>query len=278
MANVLDSSAGKLTRKVASTKKSSSSGRTGVSGGGRIGGGPTSPIRYTAPVKSRSYGSIRDGGPGAAGIGQPGRSASTASQGSQTGSNSLGNYSGISGGGGIGGTGGTSSFGGAPAGVAATPAVPDVSIPTKDNWLAGDTIFGGEQTALQSALKQMYADLDLQKSNYGTDFAQNMGDLGWDEASKSWDKNDKLTSYGSSYNNQLEDFASRGMFDSSAYAQSLNDLNRGFDDQRSSMLTGRDTFNKGNDLQRSGAGDQTKAAVDQARIESIMRRAAQYGL
>lgn len=254
----------RTTSKVGST---SSSGRTGVSGGGRIGGGPTSPIRYTAPVKSRYSAPVKSRS-----------TAATASQGSQTGVNSQGNYSGISGGGGIGGTGGTSSFGGAPAGIAATPTVPDVNIPTEANWLTGDTIFGGEQAALQSALKQMYADLDLQKSNYGTDFSQNMGDLGWDDKSKSWDKKDRLTSYGSSYNNQLEDFASRGMFDSSAYAQSLGDLNRGFDDQRSSMITGRDTFNKGNDLQRSGAGDQTKAAVDQARIESIMRRAAQYGL
>lgn len=221
---------------------------------------------------------------------KPQRTAATASQGSSLGQNSLGSYSGIA---------PTSSFGGgstlaanAP-GAVETKTEPDVEIPTVEEFLGSDKIYNQEQASLLSALKSLAARYGSfqgddgfagkgtwtpgsEQKQYQQDYERNLRDLGWTDGG--WNADDRLTSYGSSFNNQLEDYAARGMLDSSAYAQALTDLNRGFQDQYNTMNTARNNFI--DDLQSNwlDAFRENQNANQRARIDAINRRRAQYGI
>lgn len=200
-------------------------------------------------------------------------SASTASQGSALGQTSTGSYSGL-----------------------APEPEPEPKPPSKKEYLANDSIYTQEQAALEAALKKLRAKYgsfaggqgnvetnegwtpgSLQ-NEYVEDFQNNLQDLGWMFDSNSWNQRDPLTSYGSAYENQLNDFAARGMLSSSAYQQALSNLNRGFNDQRSNMIQSKQDYI--NDLQQqwNSAFAENQQELAKAKTLALQRRANEFGL
>lgn len=174
------------------------------------------------------------------------------------------NYStGWSGGGGFGGGGG---------------AAPVISAPSEEDYLAGDSGYQTQLSALTGALQRYLADSDFQRKTYQTDYERSLKDLGYDEGTKAWNWNDRLTASGRGYQNQLDDFGSRGMLQSSGYADAFAELQRMLGQQYDGMSQARTTFNTDLDNQVANYKAENTASQQAARAEAIARRAAQYGL
>lgn len=179
--------------------------------------------------------------------------------------------------------GGDTGTSGAPATVTETPVVEPPKPPTEDEYLKTDGVYTSQQGALQSILDALKADTTAQGSEYDTSYAKNLKDLGWIEPKSAgeqgqWNTSDLLTAYGSSFKGNKDDFAARGLYDSSGYDLSNQNLNRSFNDQRTGMDTARKTFK--DDLQRQvGAGEGEYAAnLGRARADAIERYKALYNL
>lgn len=157
-------------------------------------------------------------------------------------------------------------------------AAPVVSDPSEEDYLAGDSGYQTQLSALTGALKRYLADADFQRNTYQTDYNQSLRDLGYDEGAKSWNWNDKLTASGRGYQNQLDDFASRGMLQSQGYADAFQELQRMLGQQYDSMSQARTTFNTDLDNQIANYKAENTSSQQAARAEAIARRAAQYGL
>lgn len=155
---------------------------------------------------------------------------------------------------------------------------PAVSAPSEEDYLSGDSGFQTQQSALQGALQRFLADSDFQRSNYSTDYNKSLRDLGYDEGSKQWNWNDKLTASGRGYQNQLDDYASRGMLQSQGYADAYNELQRMLGQQYDALSGAKTTFMNDMDNQVANFKGENTANMQAARAEALQRRAAQYGL
>lgn len=180
----------------------------------------------------------------------------------------------VGGGGGGGGGGGMSyDLGGG----GSAPA-PVVAPPSEEDYLAGDSGFQAQSSALQSALQRYLADSDYQKTSYDKDYGKSLTDLGYDEGTKQWNWNDNLTAAGRGYNNQLNDFGSRGMLQSSGYGDAFSELQRLLGQQYTGLADAKTGFMT--DMQNQLANYQGENTANQqsARAEALQRRAAQYSL
>lgn len=156
--------------------------------------------------------------------------------------------------------------------------------PTEQDYLAGDSTYQATIAALAKQLQNFNADIASQRGNRELDYKKSLKDLGYvapDPNSRSagpqWNWNDTLTASGRANQNQLNDFAARGMLQSSGYADSFQDLTRSLTDQYTGIDQANTQFNTDLDRQTARAKDENTAASQAARAEAIMRRAAQYG-
>jgi len=183
-----------------------------------------------------------------------------------------------SGGGGSYGGGGYSSY----AASAPAPAV------DPDAWLnaGGDQAYQAQMSALQKALSDYQADNTHQKDQYTTDFTKSLGQLGWtpgtvnpdDVNAGAWNFQDQNTASGKAYQNQLNDFASRGLLQSSLYGQANNDLLRSLTDQLSGLETSKTNFMTNLAQQLSAYQNQNTASQQQAKADALARYSAQFGV
>ena len=157
-------------------------------------------------------------------------------------------------------------------------AAPMVSAPSEEDYLAGDSGFQTQQSALQAALQRFLADTEFQKTNYNADYGRSLKDLGYDEGQKSWNWNDKLTASGRGYQNQLDDFGNRGMLQSSGYADAFNELQRMLNQQYEGVSNAKNTWMKDLENQTANYKAENTANSQAARAEALQRRAAQFGL
>lgn len=153
-----------------------------------------------------------------------------------------------------------------------------VTAPSDEDYLAGDSGYQTQLSALQGALQRFLADSDFQRNTYNTDYGKSLRELGYDEGTKAWNWNDKLTASGRGYQNQLDDFAGRNMLQSSAYADAFGELQRMLGQQYDSMSTAKGTFMTDLDNQIANYRAESTANQQAARAEALARRAAQYGL
>lgn len=164
------------------------------------------------------------------------------------------------------------------------PAAPAAPKPISEtDWLKGDSAYQAMLTALASQLGNFNTDIASQRDNYIQNFDQSVKDLGYlapgaDGGAASWNWQDPLTASGRAYTNLTNDFAARGMLQSSGFADSQNDLTRSLQDQYDQLNTGRQQFETGLTNQQAAYQNQNTSAQQQARAESIARRAAKYGL
>jgi hypothetical protein len=172
---------------------------------------------------------------------------------------------------------------------AAAPAAP--AAPSEADYLAGDSAYQAQLAALTKALSDYQADQTNQRSQYDTQYNQGLASLGYqapgagpdgvtgtEDDPGPWNFQDLNSSAGRSYDNQLNDFASRGELQSSGYAQALDNLTRSLDTQKGSMDTARQGF--GDNLTSALAQQQNQNTLSsqQARADAIARRAQQYAL
>lgn len=181
------------------------------------------------------------------------------------------NSDGSVGGGSYGGGGGGSYGGG---GVAA----PAVTAPSEEDYLAGDSGYTTQLSALQGALQRYIADSDFQRKNYETDYGKSLRDLGYDEGKKAWNWTDQLTASGRGYQNQLNDFGARGMLQSSGYADAFNELQRMLGQQYDSLSGAKTNYMTDLDNQLANYKGENTSSQQAARAEALARRAAQYGV
>ena len=164
------------------------------------------------------------------------------------------------------------------------PAPSAPAAPTEQDYLAGDSTYQATIAALAKQLQNFNADISSQRGNRKLDYDKSLKDLGYVApdpnargAGPSWNWNDTLTASGRANQNQLNDFAARGMLQSSGYADSLQDLTRSLTDQYTGIDQANTQFNTDLDRQTARAKDENTSASQAARAEAIMRRAAQYG-
>ncbi len=150
--------------------------------------------------------------------------------------------------------------------------------PSQDEWLAQDSQFIDEKSAAEQDYQNLLAKLAQQKTDYELDNKNTLRNLGWQSDNNSWNMNDRLTGYGNAYQNQLNDFASRGLMDSSLYGEAQNDLNRGFNQQRDDLATALQNFNAGQATDRASAQTSRDQAQAAAQRQALLRYAAQYSL
>lgn len=172
---------------------------------------------------------------------------------------------------------GGSAGGGGGAGAMGAPA-PTVTAPSEEDYLAGDSGFQTQLSALQGALQRYLADSDFQRTNYTTDYNRSLRDLGYDEGTKAWNWNDPLTASGRGYQNQVNDFASRGMLQSQGYADAYQELQRMLGQQYDSLSGAKNTFMTDMDNQVANFKGENTSNQQAARAEALQRRAAQYML
>ena len=176
------------------------------------------------------------------------------------------------------------SYSSSPSGGYAAPAPAAPAIPTEANYLAGDATYQATLAALKKQLQNFTTDINTQRSNRKLDYDKSLKDLGYVApdpnargAGPSWNWEDTLTASGRANQNQLNDFAARGMLQSSGYADSFQDLTRSLMDQYTGIDQSNTQFNTDLDRQLTRAKDENTSASQAARAQAIMRRAAQYG-
>lgn len=249
----------------------------------RIDGGGAGRVKGNSPKPSRTQSSTPKGGGTASNAGQTASAPSSQplTFGPRGAGPALppypqlltqqGSSGGSGGGGGYGGSGIMDLGGGGGGGMA-----PSVSAPTEEDYLAGDAGYQTQLSALQGALQRFLADSDFQRSNYNTDYGKSLRDLGYDEDTKQWNWNDRLTASGRGYQNQLDDFASRNMLQSQGYADAYQELLRMLNQQYDSMAGARNTFMTDLDNQTANYKAENLANQQAARAEALQRRASQF--
>lgn len=171
-------------------------------------------------------------------------------------------------------SGGGSYGGGGAAPMAMAAAAPAMS---ETDWLGQDSVFQAAQAAYKNAFDLLAADVDSRRDTYDIDYNNSLRDLGWNtQGNEQWNWEDPLTASGRAHSNQLNDYASRGMLQGSAYADALENLIRSLNQQRDTMGSARDTFLSGLERERA-AGQKTRDDnIRQAEVSALERFRNQF--
>lgn len=190
------------------------------------------------------------------------------------------------------GGGGTASSYVAPA-TATAPAAP--ATPDFNSWLGQDAQYTAQMAALQKALSDYNASENAQQSQYDQQAANSLKDLGFTlgagqsltglagqtgdlKSLGSWNLDDQNTASGRAYQNQLNDFASRGLLQSTGYAQKLSDLLNSLGSQASQLGLGQQNFDNGIKQAIQSYGTNNTSQQQQAAADALSRYAAQFGV
>jgi hypothetical protein len=223
------------------------------------------------------------GGAGAAGGGTAGKTALRTS--GAIGGANLGRRSSAPVGGGVGGFSG----GGAGSAVASsTGAVGTAAPPSDDDWWNQDAAYQAQLGGIESNKQSALANLLQQRQNYDTDLGSTLKNLGrkgsdinqWEGGGGlgEWDPTNMQGAYGQGLFNLQNDFSSRGLADSSFYNTALGDFNNDMNNQFNNLVQARGAFGRARGQDEFDANAAYTNALNQARAESIARRAAQYGV
>lgn len=168
---------------------------------------------------------------------------------------------------------------------------PDLGAINDTDYLAGDAQYQAQLAALMKALQDTETDFGAQRGRYETSFGESMRGLGWtpevaddpntpeiETAPGAWNMTDQNTASGRALTNQQNDFASRGMLQSSLFGRANDDLMRSLNDQLGGMQTGRTSFLDDLARQQSAYKTDNLSQQQQARAEALARRAAGLSL
>lgn len=173
---------------------------------------------------------------------------------------------------------------------------------TDEDYLGADAMFQAQKNALQTALDAYLADSAAQRQTYNTNYGESLRKLGftgdkgaldkakWDATDQrfeidnapvegfGWNETDNLTASGRGFENALNDFASRGMLQSSAYGRARNDLMRNLNEQLASTAGAKQTAMGEFDRNEAAKKQEKQMSEAQAAQETLARVKAAYGI
>lgn len=161
-----------------------------------------------------------------------------------------------------------------PAGAAA--GAPPVHIPTDEEWLAGDSAYADQVASTQRSLADTLADSQKQRRDYDTSYNDDLRQLGWN--GQGWNTADPLTQSGKAFSGQTNDFAARGMLQSTGYGDAITNTTRQFNQQVSDAAQARTQYDSGLDSLDAANQAQTQDSITQAKRAAIARKSAQYAV
>lgn len=169
--------------------------------------------------------------------------------------------------------------GGGGASAAAAPAQSD------EDYLGGDSQYQLQLAALMKALSDEQADTGAQQTKYNTDYSDSVKNLGWmqddpttQQDEGAWNFQDANTAAGRAFGNQQNDYAGRGLLQSSAYATANDNLTRSLNDQLSSTNKAKQSFLDDLARQQGTFASDNQNQVQQAKIDALARRASGVSL
>lgn len=154
------------------------------------------------------------------------------------------------------------SYGGAP-----MPA-PSIDDP---NWEPTDSAYIAEAAGINSDTQSLLDELKRQRGMYELDWKTALRNLGYDQGAGRWDRGNRLGAYGQAMNNQTNDFASRGLMNSSLYANALADLEGSFTQQLGDLNAANLQDETGYNERVAAANTQKDNALKQARMNALAR-------
>lgn len=181
-------------------------------------------------------------------------------------------------------------------------------IKTDEEYLKADSVFQAQKNALQAALDAYLADTEAQRGTYSTNYGESLRKLGftgdqgaldkakwdatenngegrWEDAEGNpfagkidWNQTDTTTASGRGFENALNDFASRGMLQSSAYQRAYNNLQRQLNEQLSSTAGAKQTAMGEFDRAQAAKKSEKTTSEATASQEALARIKAAYGI
>lgn len=178
-------------------------------------------------------------------------------------------------------------IGGGGGGIAAPVASAALAAPamSEEDYLASgaDSAYTAQMAALQKALENQQADITAQQGKYNVDYGDSLKNLGWiqddpttpDVNEGAWNFKDTATAAGRGFQNQQNDFAGRGLLQSSLYGEANDNLTRSLNDQLGGINTGKQNFMDDLTRQQNAFTADNGLSMQQAKAEAIARRASQ---
>lgn len=131
-------------------------------------------------------------------------------------------------------------------------------------YLAGDTTYGSQASALQKALQDYNAQYGTGIQNYNTEYTTSLDKLKQDQGLKATELND--------------DFASRGLVTSGVYADALNKFNQQYDTQRSDLARAKALYEQDALTDKNNFTTQNALEIERAKQAALQRYNDKYGL
>jgi hypothetical protein len=149
------------------------------------------------------------------------------------------------------------------------------------DYLNGDAQYQLQLASLMKALNDEQTDVTNQQTQYNNDYETAVKNLGWEQPDPTnaadqgqWNFGDTNTAAGRAFNNQQNDFAGRGLLQSSAYGTANDNLTRSLNDQLASTNTAKTNFLNGLTQQQNSFKTDNQQQQQQARIDALNRMAA----
>lgn len=149
------------------------------------------------------------------------------------------------------------------------------------SYLGGDSQYQLQLAALQKAAADEQADITKQTGDYTNQYTDALKQLGYESpaagdpnAQGAWDFQDTNTAAGRAFQNQQNDFASRGLLQSSGYGTANDNLTRSLNDQLGSTNTAKQSFLDGLARQQQSFLSDNSNQQQQAKIDALARMAA----
>jgi hypothetical protein len=187
---------------------------------------------------------------------------------------------------------GYSGGGGGGGGAGAAAAVAPPPPPPNPNAYLTDPDYIAQIAALKAQAENYNTDFNQKTGAYNTQFQDALRNLGFlapaagakddpstpniDESKGGWAWDDQNTAAGRGFTNQKNDFASRGLMQSSLYAQAFNDLIRSLSDQNTSLNNAKTSYLNGLSNDKAQFQSQNNYQQSQAASEAKNRLANQY--
>lgn len=161
---------------------------------------------------------------------------------------------------------------------------PVVQPPAEQDWLAQDSGFTTQQSALATALQNYLANANAQTNVYNNDYNSALKGLGVQNldaqngADAQWNWLDPLTASGKAYQQTNNDFASRGMLQSSSYNDAQDQLSKMLGQQFDTIHDNRTNWLADMARQQTDYSAQNTAALNSAKAEALARYRSNFGL
>lgn len=144
------------------------------------------------------------------------------------------------------------------------PAPPKPVPPTNANWLRSDSVYQRQLAAYAKSLADFQADQGLARTDYDTGYQTTSRDIGLAKADAAEDlKND---------------YASRGMLQSSLYNEGLGELNSQYQNQYNDLAKQRTSFMDQLAQEFAKYKNEQGTQSQNAQAEALRRRAEKYGI